>query len=277
MMPLVGPSCPPSLPPSLYKVRTPLAMYGVRTTSTRTYLGTDIYTHQPTPSSLLTAPSSQWLSSDLEMIPRPKRSPQRNKDPPAFLLALQIFQMAPTEGKVKSPLLRFLRFYILTPSLAQKIKKDLIAKAKVKKAYAKVKAQERERGEEEHNLLNADSSNNAVEPTPASLELHPDRQAMVDASHARQSHSYSRRDLSLGKPRSRVRQPKQSRYQKELELGAQRRAQIESQKKATEARHKDRRAMAKAKRPGKDGKMKLGRQSTVLLSRIQRLADQGTI
>ncbi|KEF57757.1 uncharacterized protein A1O9_05677 [Exophiala aquamarina CBS 119918] len=160
----------------------------------------------------------------------------------------------------------------------QKIKKDLIAKAKVKKAYAKVKAQEKEREEEvQHRLANADSSNDAVEPIPASLELHPDRQAMVDASQTRESYSYSSRDPSLDKPYFRVRQPRQSRYQKELELGAQRRAQIESQKKASEARHKDRRAMAKAKRPGKDGKMKLGRQGTALLSRIKRLADQGNI
>jgi len=146
----------------------------------------------------------------------------------------------------------------------------------VKKAYAKVKAREKA-SEEVHHLTNADSSNDPIDPAPASLELHPDRQAMVDASHARQSHSFSRREPSLDKPRSRVRQPKQSPYQRELELGAQRRAQIESKKNATEARHKDRRAMAKAKRPGKDGKMKLGRQGTVLLSRIKRMASEGGI
>lgn len=145
----------------------------------------------------------------------------------------------------------------------------------MKKAYAKVKAQEEEREEAQRQLTNPDSCNDTVEPTPASLELHPDRQAMVDASQARESRFDSRRDPSVQRPRPRVRQPKQSPYQKELELGAQRRTQIESYKKASEARHKDRRAMAKAKRPGKDGKVKLGRQSTVLLSRIQRLADNG--
>lgn len=138
-----------------------------------------------------------------------------------------------------------------------------------------MKAQEKE--EEQNHPTHFDPLSATVEPTPATLDLHPDRQAMVDASVARESQSELRRNLSVREPRSRVRQPKQSRYQKEIELGAQRRAQIESQKQAAEARHKDRRAMAKAKRPTKDGNLKLGRQSTVLLSRIQRLAKEGNI
>lgn len=206
-----------------------------------------------------------------------ERNPLRSNDPPAFQLALQIFQMAPTDERVQFPPLPFSSASPAYPLPAQKIKKDLIAKAKVKKAYAKVKAQEEEREEEQRQLIHPESPNDTAEPTPASLELHPDRQAMVEASHARESRSDSRRDPSVQQPRPRVRQPKQSRYQKELQLGAQRRTQIESQKKASEARHKDRRAMAKAKRPGKDGKVKLGRQSNVLLSRIQRLADDGNI
>ncbi|KAK5053069.1 hypothetical protein LTR84_002043 [Exophiala bonariae] len=157
----------------------------------------------------------------------------------------------------------------------QKIKKDLIAKAKVKKAYAKVKAQEKE--EEQNHPTYLESTGETVEPTPATLELHPDRQAMVDASLARESEFEQRRNASSRESRPRVRQPKQSRYQKEIELGVQRRAQIESHKQDAEARHKDRKAMAKAKRPTKDGNLKLGRQSTVLLSRIQRLANQGNL
>lgn len=158
---------------------------------------------------------------------------------------------------------------------AQKIKKDLIAKAKVKKAYAKVKAQEKE--EEQPQPTHFDSANATDEPAPATLDLHPDRQAMVDAGNARESQFESRRNPSVREPRPHTRQPRQSGYQKELEQGAQRRAQIESQKEAAEARHKDRRAMAKARRPTKDGNLRLGRQSTVLLSRIQRLANQGDI
>jgi hypothetical protein len=77
----------------------------------------------------------------------------------------------------------------------------------------------------------------------------------------------------------RPRSPKltQSRYKKDLEVAALRRAEQEKQQKAREAHEQERRAMAKAKRPTKDGKAKLGRQGTVLLSRIQRLTDEGKI
>lgn len=73
------------------------------------------------------------------------------------------------------------------------------------------------------------------------------------------------------------RNPKQSRYKKEMEEAAQHKLQLEAKRKAQEAREQERRAMAKAKRPGKDGKPKLGRQGAVLLNRVRRMTEEGKI
>ncbi|KAI1623798.1 hypothetical protein EDD37DRAFT_440580 [Exophiala viscosa] len=161
----------------------------------------------------------------------------------------------------------------------QKIKKDLIQKAKVKKAYAKVKAQE-EAAQPVSSYSTPDDQTQdgpgLVEP--ASLDLHPDRQAMVDAAETqasrepRNSGGEGHREYSKDQ-----RRPKQSRYKKEFELATQHKAALEARQRGREARDRERKAMAKAKRPGKDGKMKLGRQGTVLLQRVQRLAEEGGI
>ncbi|RMZ86969.1 hypothetical protein DV736_g5808, partial [Chaetothyriales sp. CBS 134916] len=147
----------------------------------------------------------------------------------------------------------------------QKIKNDLIQKAKVKKAYAKVKAQVEA---EQLPQQNDDDG-----PQPASLQLHPERQAMLDAAEKTPQKRAQAADEDVNGFSSRKpdRKANQSRYRKELEMAEQRKAETEAKQKAREIRQQERRQMAKAKRPGKDGKIKLGRQSTVLLSRVQRL------
>ncbi len=148
----------------------------------------------------------------------------------------------------------------------------------MKKAYAKVKAQE----EVALAALPQNGSNDSpVDAPPAGLELHPDRQAMVDAAETRDALGpqgegpQDRREQSQGQRRQR--RPKQSAYAKEMELAAQHQASRERMRQAREAREKERKAMGKAKRPGKDGKLKLGRQGKVLLSRIQRMTEEGKI
>ena len=163
----------------------------------------------------------------------------------------------------------------------QKIKNDLIQQAKVKKSYAKVKAQEDAKRVEEADKVTTRAPDEDEVPQPASLELHPDRQAMVDApepthrNRSRDALDYD--DVKGFKARQQKRQPKPSRYRKEFELADQRKQQFEARNKAREARAKERKAMAKAKRPGKDGRMKVGKQGTVLLSRIKRMTEEGTI
>ncbi|KIW96242.1 uncharacterized protein Z519_03310 [Cladophialophora bantiana CBS 173.52] len=167
----------------------------------------------------------------------------------------------------------------------QKIKNDLIQKAKVKKAYAKVKAQE-EAAQIARTTTQPHSEGDLIdvlpENAPTSLELHPDRQAMLERMDAGDPHLQPDKSEAEKPSRnlytqSRKRPPKQSRYKKEIELAAHYKAALEVKRKAREAREKEHRAMAKARRPGKDGKIKLGRQGTVLLNRIRRMTDEGKI
>jgi hypothetical protein len=68
-----------------------------------------------------------------------------------------------------------------------------------------------------------------------------------------------------------------SRYTKETELAKQRRVEIEARARAREDREKDRSAMTKARKPDKNGNLRLGRQSKVLLSKVQRLVAENTV
>lgn len=118
------------------------------------------------------------------------------------------------------------------------------------------------------------------------MELHPDRQAMLDAperpptwtsgSRARFQRPKHQDDVANDRRQS-SRKQRPSRYQKDFEAAEQRRQQAEAKTRAREARVRDRKTMAKAKRPGKDGKLKLGRQGKVLLNRLKAMADEGKI
>lgn len=220
----------------------------------------------------------------------------------------------------------------------QKIKKDLIQKAKVRKAYAKFKEQDEEEDREVQYDPYAevvdptrahDHESNAIEmvepPKEVSLELHPARQAMLDTPE-QINHRSSQSNTRNRGPRKARNDRRQSngdnantqpvvakndqqargekgtnaepivvkkgkwandesnanaqpvgirpvRFQKEFEQAEQVKTQQQEQQQAREHRDKERKAMAKAKRPGKDGKQKLGRQSDVLLSRVQRLVS----
>ncbi|KIY00376.1 uncharacterized protein Z520_04061 [Fonsecaea multimorphosa CBS 102226] len=164
----------------------------------------------------------------------------------------------------------------------QKIKNDLIQKAKVKRAYAKVKAQEEAAQSTTQSHSESDPIDIPRADAATSLELHPERQAMLERPEAddRQTHLDNGDTHKQNKNfynQSRKRPPKQSRYKREIELAAQHRATLEAKRNAKAAREKEHKAMAKAKRPGKDGKIKLGRQGTALLNRVRRLTEEGKI
>jgi hypothetical protein len=163
---------------------------------------------------------------------------------------------------------------------AQKIKKDLIDKAKVRKAYAKIKAQEQTStpGRPSYYDLDEDHRNNTPGgdetvpgAEPATLELHPDRQAMLDAPPPPEPQSRSRNGHSQGERDSRRRRPKPSAFAKEAEIAEKRKQAQEARQKERELKAQERDAMARARRPDQFGKQRLGRQSTVLLSKIQRM------
>ncbi|KAL4738066.1 hypothetical protein BDV11DRAFT_144120 [Aspergillus similis] len=155
---------------------------------------------------------------------------------------------------------------------AQKIKADLIQKAKVKKAYAKIKAAELaapqpkpfylQREQEGHEGNNERTK----EPGP-SLELHPERQAMLNTRDAEPEQADRKADR-------RNRKPKRGAFAKELEIAEKRRQAAEKKREQRELKAKDREAMARAKRPDQNGKRRLGRESKVLLSRIERMVGE---
>lgn len=56
-----------------------------------------------------------------------------------------------------------------------------------------------------------------------------------------------------------------------MEIVEKRRRDMEARQKAREIRQRDREDMARAKRPDQFGNRRLGRESKVLLDRVQRL------
>ena len=180
--------------------------------------------------------------------------------------------MAPTGGKVLfSPGNEEPRTNLCT---VQKIKQDLIRKAKVKKSYAKLKERE---------PLDTKPSVYSTPPEPsASLELHPERQAMLDNPHPAPA-TQEREDPYQQPPRQKkAPRPKVMPFRKEALLAQQRREENERRRKEYEEasrqrqakideREKFRKAMAKARSGGRDGQRKLGRESKVLLEKVQRM------
>ncbi|KAL8697217.1 MAG: hypothetical protein Q9201_007242 [Fulgogasparrea decipioides] len=160
-----------------------------------------------------------------------------------------------------------------------KIRDGLIRKAKVRKSYSKIK-------EKEPVILPkyyAEESSPEPETAPASMELHPARQAMLDKP---QENPLSNLSQSSHQPREkRPRRPKHAPFEKEARLAQQRKeaaqarreaaekARLERQRKIEE-RERFRKAMAKARTGGKNGQRKLGRESKVLLERVRSLVAE---
>ncbi|BDD59818.1 hypothetical protein MPDQ_003846 [Monascus purpureus] len=173
----------------------------------------------------------------------------------------------------------------------QKIKSDLIQKAKVKKAYAKIRDRELaavqratpiyETGKDNGNAngvesddKNADQGGNGgPESNSASLELHPDRQAMLNRPSPKPAPRTDRDGPNLQR---RERKPKRSAFAKELEIAEKRKQEAEARRRERELKQKEREAMARARRPDRDGKRRLGRESKVLLDRVQRMVGQAS-
>ncbi|ATY61018.1 hypothetical protein A9K55_006480 [Cordyceps militaris] len=161
-----------------------------------------------------------------------------------------------------------------------KIKKDLIHKAKVKKAYAKIKHREQEEtadGEAQQDTAGADKD---VEEDGANEVMHPTRELMIKDESVAQNPAQVQgagEGTSDGH-RRRTRRP--GYYDKQLAQAEERRAETEERAQAYEARmaertarlaERDRFKKAMAKTVGRDGKKKLGRESGILLDKVKRL------
>lgn len=165
---------------------------------------------------------------------------------------------------------------VLIWNTAQKIKSDLIQKAKVKKAYAKIKADELAAGPRKPAYDHVEDDNkkgdedSELKNEPASVEPHPQRQALL-AQSSPEPAPRPERPRNTDGPGRRERKPKQSAFSKELAIAEQRKKEADARRAAKEFRQKDREAMARARRPDQSGKRRLGRESKVLLGRVQRM------
>lgn len=180
-------------------------------------------------------------------------------------------------------------------------KKELIQKAKVKKQYAKVKARhEREQAQEQARTgaklassaaAPGENAHVELEPEREGLQLHPERQAMLDGDRARDQagdgvgvrDEQSSPTVPQGERRRRPRHPQRPDYYAR-DLARAQQAKAEAESRAAEAarraeerarkvaeRERLRRAMGRARRGGKDGRPKLGRESIVLLEKVKKL------
>lgn len=159
----------------------------------------------------------------------------------------------------------------------QQIKRDLIAKAKLKKDYAKLQA--REEAEREAAEAAAAEQGLVVASAP-----HPDRQTLIDRQAESPEMLATREDRSDGQWRQR--RPKTLPYSREQHAADKAREEAEARRSAREEaerqraakyeeRERFRKAMAKARTGGKNGQRKLGRESGVLLEKVRRMVAEG--
>ncbi|KAI0110106.1 hypothetical protein F4814DRAFT_425791 [Daldinia grandis] len=167
-----------------------------------------------------------------------------------------------------------------------KIKRDLIHKAKVKKAYKKIKAAEQ--GSSKPNITPTSGDVDAdvdaevgPGPEPPSPQLHPERQAMLDVDEEQAEPSPPPPgDRPPRQRKQKVRKPGYfdkavadgDRKKAEAEARAQEVARRNAERESKIAeRERFRKAMAKARKPGRDGQRKLGRESGLLLEKAKKI------
>ncbi len=172
---------------------------------------------------------------------------------------------------------------LIFPSLVQKIKRNLIRKAQIKKSYNKLKSREPKIFDAPEKTM-GEFATTADTILAASLELHPDRQAMLDDDIPHSS-TNEIQDLHHKKGRRHQRQPRAEPFRKEAELANRRKQERTAQHNAFEEvnrereakqrkREKFRKAMLRAKTGGRFGNQRrLGRESKVLLEKVQRVVQ----
>ncbi|KAF4952204.1 hypothetical protein FGADI_7000 [Fusarium gaditjirri] len=160
-----------------------------------------------------------------------------------------------------------------------KVKKELIHKAKVKKAYAKIKAREQQNAPAPKTSKPVQDASEEKQPEEEGEEMHPTRQLMLaDEAKAQEN--------SVGEPtsdgnRRRTRRP--GYYDKQLAKAAQRQEEAEMKRREFERRQEERaqkiaerekfkKAMAKTR--DRNGNKKLGRESSILLDKVRKLVAE---
>jgi len=161
----------------------------------------------------------------------------------------------------------------------------MIHKAKVKKSYAKIKAQEPALDRP----FPVEAEVKEEDPVAGQVqELHPDRQAMLEAPRAASPVALPSQESQFEQQQQRRdnrRQKRPAYFEKEQAFAEQQKAEVEARQAEFERRDKERkekieererfrRAMAKARTGGKNGQRKLGKESKVLLEKVQRMVGK---
>lgn len=182
----------------------------------------------------------------------------------------------------------------------KKIKESLIERALIQKEYARLKRQGKIPDAPEDAIPvpasahldqkpDTDANDDGEEDKPAKAASppsapHPDRQNLM----TRPSLSPEPAKPALRQPRERKpreRKPKYQPFSKEHAQATARKEEAEARRKAIEEGHRERarkieerekiqRAMAKARKGGPNGQRKLGRESNVLLMKVQKLVNE---
>ncbi|KAL9100616.1 MAG: hypothetical protein Q9163_004032 [Psora crenata] len=153
----------------------------------------------------------------------------------------------------------------------QKIKKNLIRKAKLKKSYAKLKLH--------GNLQSVVTVPTDAQTPDSSLKLHPERQALLDEGKAIPDPI---EEPSAQSQQRRAPRPKTIPYRKEFLQAQQRKEQQEQRRRELEESNRQkqvkrqehervRKQLDKARRPGRDGQRRLGRESKFLPGMVENL------
>ena len=193
-------------------------------------------------------------------------------------MAPTTFQMGHTAAKVESEAYHHDSANI---NAAQKIKSTLIHKAKVKKSYAKLKEREQfDSGPAYDPYTTTEDAPNLEEARSPTLEIHPERQAMLDnplpsppPPGTLQGYATKSRPRKAPKPRPFVRESQFAKKKRE-EADIRREATEETNRQRNEKladRERMRRMTATARKPDRNGQRRLGRESKVLLERVKRL------
>jgi type IV secretory pathway VirB10-like protein len=179
----------------------------------------------------------------------------------------------------------FIHFTYSHSTTVTKVKKELIHKAKIKKAYAKIKAREQQNApapkisEPVQDEAPVEDASEEKQPEEEGEEMHPTRQLML-ADEAKAQNN------SVGEPtsdgnRRRTRRP--GYYDKQLAKAAQRQEEAEMKRREFERRQEERaqkiaerqkfkKAMAKTR--DRNGNKKLGRESSILLDKVRKLVAE---
>ncbi|KAG5923362.1 hypothetical protein E4U61_003631 [Claviceps capensis] len=178
-----------------------------------------------------------------------------------------------------------------------KIKKDLIHKAKVKKEYAKIKSREqtKQQSATDKNVDDDDADDGGrdqggdtgrkgegAQEEPQE-KMHPTRELMLKDEDMAQVGATASSATATTRDGSRRRTRRPGYYDKQLSKAEEKRKEeeqrrMEMQRRGEERERKiaDRQKFKKAmaKTVGRDGKKKLGRESSILLDKVKRMMDK---